>query len=390
MCDSLLALLVSEANDRTIVDPDGNVDGDSFLYATLDFFSTWAESDSVDTAEFGRRSRIAWDRLLALPNPAFELGLPTLPTSPTDPMSSRPVPKPQDVSEATWDELMEHLDGLVGLKDVKRQVRADVAGKRVDAERVRRLLPIVSPSLHMVFSGNPGTGKTTVARILAGLYFQAGILTKGHLLEVGPGDLLGRWQGENRQRAQEIIERALGGVLLVDEAYTLAGTDRGPTEFQQEVIDVLVKGMEDHRHDLVVILTGYAAPMDRLLAANPGLESRIGERIEFPDYSTPELLEILDGLCGEYQMVLPEESTSELGTMLDALPRNERFGNARLIRNVFEDLVANLNLRISDAPLSEMATSVLNGITIEDVLSVRDDIVTGRASVKRHPLGFVP
>lgn len=241
----------------------------------------------------------------------------------------------------------------------------------------------------MVFSGNPGTGKTTVARIVAEIYRHAGILTSGHLMEVGPGDMIGRYQGENTQRTQDIIEAAVGGVLLIDEAYTLAGVDRGPMEFQQQVIDTLVKGMEDHRRNLVVILTGYSQPMERFVRLNPGLESRIGEWVEFPNYTTDELMQILAELLTAHEMSIENGGLDEVRSALTDVERTERFGNARLIRNVFEDLVRQLNIRIADEHLPSLDTERLNGISLKDVQVVRQEIANGRASERRAlRLGF--
>lgn len=382
--NEVLSLLVRQCADATIVSPDGEVAPDSLLYSVLDEFYRWSESSDDVVQDFGRRCVHAWNSLFALSNPGYELGLPTLPIAPPGGERGRPVPRGTGPSDATYDELIAELNSMVGLEDVKRQIMTEVSTQRANAERKRRGLPTVKPNLHMVFSGNPGTGKTTVARIVSEIYHRAGILSRGHVVEVGPGDMMGRFQGENTQRTQEIIESAIGGVLLVDEAYTLAGSpDRGPIEFQQQVIDTIVKGMEDYRGDLVVIFTGYSAPMERFIGTNAGLESRVGEWVDFPDYSPEELMSVFALLLDKYQMTIEEAGSDDLASELRAMKRNDRFGNARLIRNIFEDLVGVLNRRLGERDLTEVPTEELNGITREDVAQVREEILSGSANTKR-------
>jgi Holliday junction resolvasome RuvABC ATP-dependent DNA helicase subunit len=392
LIDAMLALLIDECLSPIVIAPDGNVDPGSFLYSVLDDLSRWSESSDETTRNVGRRYLAAWREMLAMSDPGQVLGIRSRPPS-SAPKGQEEIGLPTVVapSGATYEQLLEELHRLVGLTDVKKQVLSEIDGQLANAERRRRGLPVVKPNRHMIFSGNPGTGKTTVARIIGEIYHQAGILSGGHLVEVGPGDLLGRFQGSNTQRIQATIELAVGGVLLIDEAYTLAGTDRGPMEFQQQVIDTLVKGMEDNRDDLVVIFTGYSEPMDRFIASNAGLESRIGERVHFPDYTNGELLEVFSRLLVTYQMNVDDPALTELQMILEGIHRNERFGNARLMRNIFEDCVGALNRRIASADLPSLPTEELNGISLHDVLEVKEDIETGRANERRPvSIGFIP
>lgn len=385
LSDLILGQLLRESSDPKIVDAAGIVSTSSFLYAFLDHLEELSESLVPVIHDSGVRFARAWRTVMELSDPWAALALPKPSARESESASATEMVLPAVLqpSGKSLEELLAQLHALIGLSDVKKQILAEIDGQLVNAERRRRGLPAMKPNLHMVFAGNPGTGKTTVARLVGEIYHQAGILSKGHLLEIGPGELLGRWQGENTQRAQAAIEAAVGGVLLIDEAYTLAGQDHGPMEFQQQVIDTLVKGLEDQRADLVVIFTGYTEPMRRFLATNPGLESRVGEWVEFPDYSSTELMEILQSLLTDYQMSLEASSLAGIRSAVESLERNERFGNARLMRNVFEDLVASLDVRLSSADLAALSDIELNHIADSDAEPVILDIETGQANLKR-------
>jgi SpoVK/Ycf46/Vps4 family AAA+-type ATPase len=230
------------------------------------------------------------------------------------------------------------------LADVKTEVRLMTNLLRVQQMRRDRKLPVVEQTLHMVFVGNPGTGKTTVARLLAGIYRELKIVSKGHLVETDRSGLVAGYVGQTATKVRETVTSALGGVLLVDEAYALA--QGGERDFGAEAIATLLNLMENHRDDLVVILAGYTGPMADLIAMNPGLRSRFRKTITFPDYSTNELLEIFGRICEEHRYRPDRGALDKLKALLDAQPRDESFGNARLVRNVFESAITRQASRV--------------------------------------------
>ena len=254
-----------------------------------------------------------------------------------------------------FDELMAQLDSLVGLDDVKKDIKNLMNLVKVRRLRKENGLPIPPMSLHMVFMGNPGTGKTTVARIISGLYAAIGVLEKGQLIEVDRSGLVAGYVGQTALKTQEVIKSALGGVLFIDEAYSLASG--GENDFGREAIETILKAMEDHRDELIVVVAGYDGPMENFINSNPGLQSRFNKYFYFPDYNGEQLLHIFKGQCKKNGYALTEEAEAEAKAMFEELYENrgENFGNGRDVRNVFEDTVVRQSNRVAalDAPTKD-------------------------------------
>ena len=254
-----------------------------------------------------------------------------------------------------FDELMAQLDSLVGLDDVKKDIKNLMNLVKVRRLRKENGLPIPPMSLHMVFMGNPGTGKTTVARIISGLYAAIGVLEKGQLIEVDRSGLVAGYVGQTALKTQEVIKSALGGVLFIDEAYSLASG--GENDFGREAIETILKAMEDHRDELIVVVAGYDGPMEKFINSNPGLQSRFNKYFYFPDYNGEQLLHIFKGQCKKNGYALTEEAEAEANAMFEELYENrgENFGNGRDVRNVFEDTVVRQSNRVAalDAPTKD-------------------------------------
>ena len=274
------------------------------------------------------------------------------------------------IGAAHLEELLEELNGLVGLNEVKTEIRSLVNLIKVRKMREKYCLPEIEMSYHMVFTGNPGTGKTTLARLVGKIYKELGILTHGEMTETDRSGLVAGYVGQTALKVKEVVEKAVGGVLFIDEAYALASS--GANDFGGESIDTLVKLMEDHRDNLVVIVAGYTEEMKRFLKSNTGLVSRFNRFIHFPDYSTQELVEILSGMAEKAGLKLEEGLKEIIYYYLESMSEKDRseFGNARGIRNLFETMVVNQANR-----LVTMADCDLNQLTLikaEDIAWLED------------------
>jgi Cdc6-like AAA superfamily ATPase len=246
----------------------------------------------------------------------------------------------------TIESLLAELDVLIGLVAVKTEVRLLTNLVRVENLRRERKLPVVDRSLHLVFVGNPGTGKTTVARLLARFYKVLKVVSKGHLVETDRSGLVAGYVGQTATKVNKVCDDAKGGILFIDEAYAL--TTDSQQDFGAEAVATLLKRMEDDRDDLVVIVAGYPAPMTKFLESNPGLRSRFPKTIEFPDYTDDELVAIFEGIGKEHHYELDESARAAVKAYLAAQPRGETFGNGRLARNLFEECVTRQASRIVD------------------------------------------
>ncbi len=289
-----------------------------------------------------------------------------LPPPPGGARRDRAPPSPGEAGAGprAVDEVVAELEALVGLAPVKAEVELVANLLTVQQLRAARGLPALPTSRHLVFTGNPGTGKTTVARLVAEIYASLGLVARGHLVETDRSGLVAGYVGQTAERTRELVEEALDGVLLIDEAYALVRGDR--RDYGQEAVDTLVKLMEDHRDRLVVIVTGYPDEMARFVASNPGLASRFSRTIHFPDYRHDELLTIAANVAGRYGYRFDDEAVVALGDGLARVPRDRGFGNARLVRNLFEAAVAAHASRVV-AESAQPCDEVLTRLTAADV-----------------------
>ncbi len=279
--------------------------------------------------------------------------------------------KPVENPKENLEDLLAELNGYIGLDTVKEEVDQLVHWIQMQQLREQHGLPTSDLSLHMVFSGNPGTGKTTIARFLSKIFHSLGILSKGQLVEVDRGDLVAGYVGQTAIKTKDAINKAMGGVLFIDEAYSL--NNRGENDYGAECVDTLLKAMEDHRDDLIVIVAGYIEPMQRFLHSNPGLESRFNRFIDFPDYTLDELMGIFDMRMDKAGYTMEPEARAALRQYIDIARLDSKgFGNARGVRNLFETIIARQADRLGEYG-GEITRDMLMNLTVADVTGIREE-----------------
>ncbi len=287
------------------------------------------------------------------------------------------APEKQEEPPESLEDILKELHSYIGLDAIKTEVENLVNLVRVHKMRKDHGLPTVDMSLHMVFSGNPGTGKTMIARVMARIYKCLGILSKGQLIEVDRSGLVAGYVGQTAGKTTEVIEKALGGVLFIDEAYALT-YHKEANDFGQEAVDTLLKAMEDHRDDLIVIVAGYDGLMDEFIKSNPGLESRFNRYLHFDDYTLQEMMAIFDLRCKQGGYVLDEDARDEVEQFI--VKQNVdpiTFGNARGVRNLFEQvLIAQANRIVTETDISK---EKLMQLTADDVTKASEAAVVKQA-----------
>lgn len=290
------------------------------------------------------------------------------PSAAQKPAEAQAEPDPEDAPPENIEDLKAELHELIGLEGIKKEVNNLINIVTIYNLRRQNGLKTVDMSLHMVFSGNPGTGKTMIARLMSRIYKSLGMLKKGHLVEVDRSGLVAGYVGQTATKTSAVIEKALGGVLFIDEAYAL--NNKSENDFGQEAIDTLLKAMEDHRDDLVVIVAGYDGLMDQFIHSNPGLESRFNRYLHFDDYTTDEMLDILDLQLKKGQYRLTDDARAAAKDYITAANTSSiAFGNARGVRNIFEHLLVAQANRLSAGV--DITKDDLMTITVEDVEAAR-------------------
>ena len=289
------------------------------------------------------------------------------PVAPTQPQSTEPSAQEELPPPEKMEDLLAELDGYVGLDVIKDEVRSLINMVKVYKLRQEHDLPTADLSLHMVFAGNPGTGKTMMARLMSRIYRSLGILSKGHLVEVDRSGLVAGYVGQTALKTKKVIDEAMGGVLFIDEAYALTG--KSETDFGQEAIETILKAMEDHRDDLVVIVAGYTELMEQFIASNPGLESRFNRLMLFPDYTTDEMMSIFDMRCTKSCYTLSDDARALVRDYIAEESADGSFGNGRGVRNIFENILVAQNNRL--AAMDTVTKEDLMLLNADDVLHAR-------------------
>jgi probable Rubsico expression protein CbbX len=276
-----------------------------------------------------------------------------------------------DFRDSGVGEVLAELDReLVGLKPVKQRIRETAALLLVQRARKKLGLSQETPTLHMSFTGNPGVGKTTVALKMAGLLHRLGYVRKGHLVSVTRDDLVGQYIGHTAPKTKDVLKKAMGGVLFIDEAYYLYRPDN-ERDYGQEAIEILLQVMENNRDDLVVILAGYADRMDKFFASNPGFRSRIAHHIEFPDYSDGELFQIAEGMLGAQNYTLTPGAVAALHEYIAARRHQPHFANARSIRNALDRARLRQANRLFETATGPLDAAELSTIDESDIRASR-------------------
>ncbi len=343
----------------------------AFAVAAIDLHTSDDELDAIE--------RFRGMLLTAIE--AMEAERRAAPAAVPSPAAAAVAPPTEDAPARPIDGLLAELDALVGLAGVKHEVKLVTNLLRVQRIRAERGLPVLEQSRHLIFTGNPGTGKTTVARLLAQIYRTLGVVARGHLVETDRSGLVAGYVGQTAPLVLARFDEADQGVLLIDEAYSLVRG--GERDFGREAIDAIVKLIEDRRDRVVVVMAGYPDEMEELIVSNPGLRSRFPKVIHFPDYTTDELLQIMDTLCEKGGYRLDPGARARARTWLDSITRDKGFGNGRTARNLFEHAASTQAMRLG--PIATPSDAELTTLLAEDLPAPGE----GPLTVVRPPAGTV-